>query len=59
MECGIMTLWRQAVTWLLDRGRKYGASLSHELADFLFISMDTDRGIGIRNAFLKSQTDVV
>ena len=34
MECGILTLWRQVVTMLVDRGRKYGVSLSHELSHF-------------------------
>ena len=41
-------------------GRAIMASLlvmSYQI--FLYISMDTNRGIGIKNTFLKSQTDVV
>ena len=50
--CGLV----KVVKMLLDRRRRYGVSRSHELSHFLkFISIDTDRGISIKNTFLKSQ----
>ena len=49
MDCGILTLWRQAVTMLLDCGRKYGVSFSHELSHFLIYFYEH----GSRNRYKK------
>ena len=54
MECGILTLWRQAVTILADCRCTYMASLlvmSYHI--FSFISIDTEPGIGIKTHFWK------
>lgn len=45
MERRILVLM---LTISLDRGRKYGISFGHELAHFLFVSTDKDRGIGTK-----------
>ena len=57
MERSILTSNRDDL--VVDRGRKFGISFSHELANVLYISKDTDRVIGIKNTILKSQTGVV
>ena len=44
--------WRQTNT-LLDRGRKYGVSLSQELSHFVIYFKRMARGIGINKTFLE------